>query len=171
AFKAGHRLLRIANLSRVWVEAQVYGYELPLIKTGMKARVTLADIQDREFEGKVDYIYPFMENDTRTTRVRIILDNEDGFLRPDMYAQVRLRANMGKRLLVPESAVLYAGETRVVFVDIGNGRLQPRKIKTGQRNRRWIEVISGLEAGDTVVTSGNFLIAAESKLKSGLAQW
>lgn len=171
AFKAGQRLLRIADLSRVWVEAQIYDYELPLIKTGMKARVTFPDIQDREFEAKVDYIYPFMESDTRTTRVRIVLDNADGFLRPDMYARVKLRANMGKRLLVPESAVLYAGETRVVFVDIGNGRLQPRKIKTGQRNHNWIEVISGLETGDTVVTSGNFLIAAESKLKSGLAQW
>jgi len=171
AFKAGQRLLRIANLSRVWVEAQVYDYELPLIKTGMQASVTMADIQDREFKGKVDYIYPFMEGDTRTTRVRIVLDNIDGFLRPDMYVQVRLRANMGKRLLVPEGAVLYSGEKRVVFVDIGDGRLQPRKIKTGQRNRHWIEVISGLEAGDTVVTSGNFLIAAESKLKSGLAQW
>ncbi|GAV20673.1 membrane fusion protein, Cu(I)/Ag(I) efflux system [Mariprofundus micogutta] len=171
AFKTGQRLLRIANLSRVWVEAQVYDYELPLINTGMKVKVTLPDIQDREFEGKVDYIYPFMENDTRTARVRVVLDNTDGFLRPDMYAQVKLRVNMGKRLLVPESAVIYAGEARVVFLDIGDGRLQPRKIKTGQRNRHWIEVIGGLKAGDTVVTSGNFLIAAESKLKSGLAQW
>jgi len=171
AFKAGQRLLRIAGLSQVWVEAQVYDYELPLIKAGMKARVTLPDLQGREFEGKVDYIYPFMENDTRTARVRVVLDNAGGFLRPDMYAQVKLRADMGKRLLVPESAVLYSGETRVVFLDLGNGRLQPRRIKTGQRNRQWIEVISGLEAGDSVVTSGNFLIAAESKLKSGLAQW
>jgi len=171
AFKAGQLLLHIANLSRVWVEAQVYDYEIPLINTGMKASVTLPDIQDRKFEGKVDYIYPFMESDTRTARVRVVLDNADGFLRPDMYAQVKLRVNMGNRLLVPESAVLYAGEARVVFLDIGDGRLQPRKIKTGQRNRRWIEVISGLKAGDTVVTSGNFLIAAESKLKSGLSQW
>jgi len=171
AFKMGQRLLRIADLSRVWVEAQVYDYELPLINRGMKAEVTLTDIQGRTFEGRIDYIYPFMENDTRTARVRLVLENSDGFLRPDMYAQVRLRVNLGKRLLLPESAVLYAGETRVVFEDIGDGRLQPRIIKTGQRNRRWIEVVSGLEAGDTVVTSGNFLIAAESKLKSGLAQW
>jgi len=171
AFKMGQRLLRIADLSRVWVEAQVYDYELPLINTGMKAKVTLTDIQGREFNGRVDYIYPFMDNDTRTARVRVVLDNPGGFLRPDMYAQVKLKANLGKRLLVPESAVLYAGETRVAFVDIGDGRLQPRIIKTGQRNRHWIEVVSGLEAGDTVVTSGNFLIAAESKLKSGLAQW
>jgi len=171
AFKTGQRLLRIADLSHVWVIAQVYDYELSLINTGMEAKIILTDIQGREFEGKVDYIYPFMENDTHTARVRLILDNTDGFLRPDMYAQVKLRAKLGKRLLVPESAVLYAGETRVVFVDIGDGRLQPRIIKIGQRNRRWIEVISGLEAGDTVVTSGNFLIAAESKLKSGLAQW
>ncbi|RLA51290.1 MAG: efflux RND transporter periplasmic adaptor subunit [Gammaproteobacteria bacterium] len=171
AFKAGQRLLRIADLSRVWVEAQVYDYELPLIKVGMMAKVVLPELQDREYPARVDFIYPFMEGDTHTARVRVVLDNSDGFLRPAMYAHVHLKAKLGKRLVVPESAVLYSGQSRVVFLDLGDGRLAPRKIKTGLRNRKWIEVLEGLEAGDTVVTSGNFLIAAESKLKAGVESW
>jgi len=171
AFRAGQQLLRIADLSRVWVEAQVYDYELPLIKTGMKAKVVLPELQDREYPATVDFIYPFMEGDTRTARVRVVLENSDGFLRPEMYAHIHLKAKLGKRLVVPESAVLYSGQSRVVFLDLGDGRLAPRKIKTGQRSRKWIEVLEGLEAGDTVVTSGNFLIAAESKLKAGVESW
>jgi len=171
AFHSGQQLLRIANLSKVWVEAQVYDYELPIVEVGVKAKVTLPELQDREYDGKISYIYPFTEEDTHTTRVRVELANPDGFLRPGMYAQIRLKVDMGKRILVPENAVLYAGQSRVVFLDLGDGRLQPRKIKTGLRNRRWIEVLEGLKEGDTVVTSGNFLIAAESKLKTGIAQW
>ena len=171
AFKAGQQLLRIADLSKVWVEAQIYDYELPLIKTGMKAKVILPELQDREYPSKVDFIYPFMDNDTRTVRVRVVLKNNDGFLRPEMYAHIHLKAKLGKRLVVPESAVLYSGRKRIVFLDLGDGSLVPRKIKTGQRNRKWIEVLEGLKAGDTVVTSGNFLIAAESKLKAGLESW
>ncbi len=171
AFRAGQQLLRIADLSQVWVEAQVYDYELPLIKVGMKAKVILPELQAREYSAKVDFIYPFMEGDTHTARVRVVLDNSEGFLRPNMYAQTHLKAKLGKRLVVPESAVLYSGRNRIVFLDLGDGRLVPRKIKTGQRNRKWIEVLEGLETGDTVITSGNFLIAAESKLKAGLESW
>jgi len=171
AFRAGQQILRIADLSRVWVEAQVYDYELPLIKAGMKAKVVLPELQDREYPANVDFIYPFMEGDTRTARVRVVLDNSDGFLRPDMYAHIHLKAKLGKRLVVPESAVLYSGQSRVVFLDLGDGRLAPRKIKTGQRSRKWIEVLQGLKEGDEVVTSGNFLVAAESKLKAGVESW
>jgi Cu(I)/Ag(I) efflux system membrane fusion protein len=171
AFRAGQRLLRIADLSHVWVEAQVYDYELPLVEAGMKVKVILPELQDREFDGEVGFVYPYMEGDTRTARVRVGLNNADRFLRPDMYVHVHLKAGLGKRLVVPEQAVLYSGRSRVVFLDLGDGRLQPRKIKTGLRNRKWIEILEGVQEGDTVVTSGNFLIASESKLKAGLAQW
>lgn len=171
AFSAGQKLLRIADLSRVWVEAQVYDYELPLITAGMKADVQLTNLENRSFKGKVDYIYPTMQSETRTARVRVTLDNSRGVLRPDMYAQVRLKADLGKRLMVAESAVLFTGDSRVVFVDIGEGRLVPRKVNIGQSNRDYIEILDGLEEGETVVTSGNFLIAAESKLKAGVEQW
>lgn len=171
AIKAGEQLFRIADLSTVWVKAQIYDYEIPLVKTGMPANVILPDLQDREYTGQISYIYPYMQGDTRTASVRLELDNADGFLRPDMYAHIHLEAVLSNRLLVPENAVLYAGQARVVFVDIGEGRLQPRRIKIGARNQQYIEVLAGLESGDMVVTSGNFLIASEAKLKTGMDQW
>jgi len=171
AIKTGEKLFRIADVSQVWAEAQIYDYEIPLVKIGMPANVILPELQDREFASQVSYIYPYMQSDTRTAKVRLVLNNTDGFLRPDMYVQIHLKAILSNRLVVPESAVLYAGQTRVVFVDLGEGRLQPRRIKTGVRNQQYIEVLEGLESGEVVVTSGNFLIASEAKLKTGVDQW
>jgi Cu(I)/Ag(I) efflux system membrane fusion protein len=171
AFKASTPLLRIADLSTVWVEGQVYESELPWVKVGMNTEVVLEDMPDRSFVGKINFIEPTIESETRTARVRVELPNPDGVLRPDRYARLNLRIDLGERLVVPEQAVIYAGESRVVFVDLGDGRLQAKKIRTGLRNDDFIEVLDGLTAGDVIVTSGNFLIASESKLKSGLEQW
>ncbi len=171
AFKASALLLRIADLSTVWVEGRVYESELPWVKLGMKAEAVLEDAPDSPLFGKVTFIEPTVDNKTRTARVRVELPNPDGMLRPDRYARLNLRIDLGKRLAVPEQAVIYAGESRVVFVDLGGGRLLPKKIKTGLRNDDFIEVLDGLAEGDVIVTSGNFLIASESKLKSGLEQW
>lgn len=171
AVKTGQRLLRIADLSTVWVEGEIYEYEIPLVKVGMNAKILLPEQSGKTIFGKVTYINPYLEGDTRTAKVRVELDNTDGLLKPDMYAHVHLDIDLGKRLVVPETAVLYAGETRVVFIDLGNGQLQPRKIKTGLRNADDIEVLDGLSPGEKVVTSGNFLIAAETKLKTGINQW
>jgi len=171
AVKAGQKLFRIADLSNVWIEGEIYEYEIPLVKTGMEVRIVLPDQSGKNLTGKVAYIYPYLEGDTRTAKIRVQIENSEGLLKPNMYAQLYLNVDLGPRLVVPESAVLYAGESRVVFIDLGNGQLQPRKIKTGVRNEDDIEVLDGLEAGDKVVTSGNFLIAAESKLKSGINQW
>jgi len=171
AVKAGMTVLRIADLSKVWVEGQVYEYELGHIVAGMDAQVVLPGVEGRRYPAKIAYVYPYLENDTRTARIRVELENADGLLRPDMYAHVHVSIDLGERLVVPESAVLYAGDTRLVFLDRGDGYLEPRKIITGLRNDDEIEVLSGLEAGDRVVTSGNFLIASESKLKAGIDQW
>ena len=171
AMKAGTRLLRLVDLSRVWIEGQVYEYELPLVKPGMQAEVVLPEIPGQPFKTTLTYVDPYLDPNTRTARVRVELPNPNGLLRPDTYAHIHLNVELGERLVVPESAVLYAGHSRVVFVDLGEGRLQPRKIKTGERNGDWIEVLEGVAEGETVVTSGNFLIAAESKLKSGINQW
>ncbi len=171
AVKAGQKLLRIADLSTVWVEGEIYEFEIPLVKVGMEAKIVLPDQPGKNLQGKVKYIYPYLQGDTRTAKIRVELDNRDGVLKPDMYTHLHLKVDLGKRLVVPESAVLYAGDSRVVFLDLGNGRLQPRKIKTGVRNAEDIEVLEGLQPGDKVVTSGNFLIAAESKLKAGIDQW
>lgn len=171
AHKAGMTLMRIADLSRVWVEADVYESELPLVQPGMPVTMVLPYLPGRTFEGTVDYLYPYLEGQSRTGRIRVVLDNPDGVLKPDMYAEVKLEADLGQRLTVPEEAVIIAGETRVVFEDLGGGRLAPHIVQTGQRAGGRIEILSGLEPGDRVVTSGNFLIASESRLKAGIKQW
>lgn len=171
AVEKGQVLMRIADLSTVWVDAQVYDSELPLMHAGMSAEVTLPYLPDARYEAKVGYVYPTLQGETRTGRIRLSLPNPDGRLKPDMYAQVRLQADLGECLAVPESAVLFSGDKRVVFVDLGDGRLQPRYVETGQRTEDYIEITSGLETGETVVTSGNFLIDAETRLKTGIKQW
>ena len=171
AFNAGEKLLRIADLSRVWVEAQVYQFELSLLKPGTPAQVTFPDDPKNSLKGVVSYVAPFMDGDTRSVRIRVELDNNSGALRPDMYADVQLAVPLGERLVVPEDAVLYSGANRVVFLDLGDGRLRPQRVHIGLRNNGWIEILDGLKNGDTIVTSGNFLISSETKLKGGLEQW
>ncbi len=171
AHEAGRTLLRIADLSRVWIEAEVYEADVALIEPGMSASVTFPYLPAERIEGTVDYVYPYLEGGTRTGRLRISVDNPIGRLRPDMYAEVRLAVPLGERLAVPEEAVLIAGERRFVFEDLGKGRLAPRRVVTGRRSEGWVEILEGLEPGDRVVTSGNFLVAAESRLKAGLDQW
>jgi Cu(I)/Ag(I) efflux system membrane fusion protein len=171
AAKAGQTLLRIADLSQVWIEAELYEAELDLVREGMNAIVSLPYLPDRSFVAVVDYVYPYLDKASRTGRVRLTLDNVDGALKPNMYAEVNLKADIGHRLAVPEDAVLFAGNSRVVFVDLGGGRLKPVRIKTGQHAEGMIEVTEGLSLGDVIVTSGNFLIAAETKLKAGINQW
>ncbi len=171
AIEPGARLYRIADLSRVWVEAQVYESDLPLVRAGQKATVTLSYLPGERFTAAIDYVYPYLDSATRTGRLRLVLANEDGKLRPGMYADVELSVPLGERLVVPEEAVLRAGETDVVFVDLGDGLLEPRRIELGRRTSQGYVVRSGLEPGEVVVTSGNFLVAAESKLKAGLEKW
>ena len=168
---AGKTLMRIADLSQVWIEAEVYEADLPLVEVGMPVEVSLPYMPGKTFEGKIDYIYPYLAGESRTGRVRLSLDNPDGVLKPDMFADVKLKVELPPQLAVPESAVIVAGETRVVFEDIGGGRLAPRIVKTGRRAGGWVEIVEGLEPGDEVVTSGNFLIASESQLKAGIKQW
>ncbi len=171
AHKAGMTLLRIADLSQVWVEADIYEGELPLVTKGMPVTVTLPYLPGEQFDGRVDYIYPYLDSVSQTGRVRLTLDNPSGDLKPNMYADVKLKVDLGRRVTVPEEAVIIAGELRVVFEDLGDGRLAPRKVRTGQRAGGYIEILDGIEAGDRVVTSGNFLIASESRLKGGMEQW
>ncbi len=171
AVMKGKTLLRIADLSQVWVEAEIYEADLELIQEGMKATITLPYMPSINITATIDYIYPYLHNESRTVRIRLNLNNTEGVLKPDMYAEVNLEIDFGHQLVVPEQAVIIAGNSHVVFVDMGEGKLKPVKIKTGQRLQDYIEVIDGLKFGDVVVTSGNFLIAAETKLKAGIDQW
>jgi Cu(I)/Ag(I) efflux system membrane fusion protein len=166
AVKAGERLFRIAPLKKVWVEADVYEQDLPQVKVGQPVEVTLPYLPGRKYPGRVGYIYPAIQGNTRTGRIRIELPNPGLELKPDMYADVRFVIHGGPRLQVPEAAVIYTGPRRLVFVDQGEGRLRPQEVKLGLKGEDTFEVVEGLKAGDVVVTSGNFLIAAESRLRS-----
>ena len=171
AARVGETLLTIADLSRLWIEAQVFEADLELVAVGMPATVTLPYLPGRRFEATIDYIYPYLEADSRAGRVRLTLENSDGALKPEMYAEVSLQVPLGERVSVPEEAVIVAGASRIVFVDLGEGRLRPTRIETGRRARGFVEVLAGLEPGERVVTSGNFLIAAETRLRTGIDQW
>lgn len=171
AMKRGDRLLRIADLARVWVEAQVYEADLPFVRQGLAATVTLTHMPGTQRQALVSYVYPYLTDGSRTGRIRVELDNRDGSLKPDMYAEVRLHVDLGVRLRVPYDAVLYAGDNRVAFVDLGEGRLQPRQVKVGVRDGDFVEIVDGLADGERIVTSANFLIASESRLKSAVRQW
>lgn len=171
AAKMGQTLLTIADLSRIWIEAEVFEADLELVSVGMNADVTLPYLPGRTYPATIEYVYPYLHGQSRTGRVRLSLENPEGELKPDMYAEVSLLADLGHRLSVPEEAVIVAGKSRVVFVDLGAGRLKPVRIQTGRTAQGFIEVLDGLSLGDTVVTSGNFLIAAETRLKTGIDQW
>ena len=167
----GQTLYRLAGLDRVWIEAEIYEADLPLVEVGQLAEVTLPYLPGRSFEGKVSFVYPYLEGASRTGIVRLTFANPNLDLKPEMYANVLLLAERGDRLTVSEEAVLYAGDRRLVFVDLGDGRLEPRTVKVGIRSGDRVEIVSGLEAGEIVVASGNFLIAAESRLKSATGKW
>ena len=171
AFKRGQQLLRLADLSSVWIETFAYEQDLSLIEPGMTAHVRLTNQPWREFDGKVMQIDPFLQGNTRTTRVRLAVDNLNGQLQPGLFAQVSLQADFGEMLVIPTDAVLVSGEKRIVFRDMGEGRLKPVIIRTGYSDGERIVVRRGLQEGDKIVTSGNFLVAAESKLKTGGDQW
>jgi membrane fusion protein, copper/silver efflux system len=169
--EAGTRVYRIADLSRLWVDAEVYESDLAQVKVGQSAAVDLPYVPGRTFEGRVDYVYPTLSATTRTGRVRVALDNPDLALKPDMYANVELEVDLGERLVIADSAVIYTGPRRLVFVDLGEGRLRPQEVELGVHGDDYVEVTRGLEPGDVVVTSGNFLIAAESRIRSATGYW
>jgi membrane fusion protein, copper/silver efflux system len=171
AVQPGMKLYRIAGLDRVWVEAEVYESELAAVAVGQTAAVTLPYLPGKSFHGRVAFVYPYLDGEARTGRVRIELANPDGALKPDMYANVELATRAGDRLAVPESAILHTGRRSFVFVDLGEGRLKPQRVETGVEQGEWVEILSGVEEGDTIVTSGNFLVAAESRLRSAIEQW
>lgn len=164
----GEELYTIADLSRIWVLADIYEYELPFVKVGQKADVTLSYDSSRVLTGRVGFIYPTLDAKTRTAKVRFELDNLDETLKPDMYTNVELEVDLGKRLAIPQEAIIESGRKQVVFLHHGGGKLEPRFIKTGVKTGEWSEVLEGLKEGDHVVTSANFLIDSESRLKSAV---
>ena len=164
----GTTLLDLADLSHVWILADIYEYEVPFVQVGQKAVISLSYLPARLFAGTIAFIQPFVSDTTRTVRVRIELDNPDLELKPGMFGQVELRSDLGTRLVIPDSAIISTGEREVVFVARGEGYFEPRELTLGVRLADTVEVLSGLAEGDRVLTSGNFLIDSESKLKAAL---
>lgn len=171
AVEAGAPLYRIADLSVVWIEADVFEDDIARIQPGQRARFAVQGLPDQAFEATVSYLYPYVDPVTRTGRVRFEAANPDGLLRPDLYVSAVVEIPLSERLVVPVGAVIFAGASHVVFVDLGEGRLEPRRVKIGAQTPDYVEILEGVAEGEEVVTSANFLIAAESKLKSGLEKW
>jgi membrane fusion protein, copper/silver efflux system len=169
--EAGMRLYRIASLSKVWVDADVYESDLARVRVGQTATVTLDYLPGRAYEAKVAYVYPYLDPASRTGRVRLELANKDLDLRPGMFASVTLGAALGVRVQVPAAAVVYTGPRRLVFVDLGAGRFRPTAVQVGTESSGMYEVLSGLSAGDQVATSGVFLIAAEARISTAARYW
>ncbi|MCX5847340.1 MAG: efflux RND transporter periplasmic adaptor subunit [Deltaproteobacteria bacterium] len=161
----GEKLFDIADLSTLWIIADIYEYELSFVRVGQPARITLSYFPGRELSSQIDYIYPTISADTRTTKVRLTLPNPGGRLKPQMFTNVEIRINLGKRLVVPESAVIDTGTGQVVYVDRGNGAFEPREVQLGLRADGAVEVLRGLKTGEKVVSSANFLIDSEAQLK------
>jgi membrane fusion protein, copper/silver efflux system len=159
-------LFSIADLSTIWLVADIYQNEAPEIRIGQTASFTLSYFPNQKFSGKVAYIYPQMDNETRTLKVRIDVPNPRMILKPEMYANVEFHIDYGKRLVVPQEAIMDSGSEQLVFVGHDGGYLEPRKVQLGENVDGQFIVLSGLKAGERIVTSGNFLVDSESKLKS-----
>jgi len=166
----GNHLYKIADLSTVWVEAELYEYELPWLEEGQAVKMNLSYTPGKTYEGRVDYIYPYLEEKTRTVKVRSVFQNPNGELKPGMYANLRMRSEIGKDVpAIPEEAIIWSGERTLLFIALGEGRFAPRDVKLGALSGDgYYEVLSGARAGETVVTSGQFLLDSESKLKEAL---
>lgn len=169
-FMSGEVLYQIADLSSVWVLADVFEQELGMLRIGQPAVIRVDAYPDKVFNGKVTFIYPTVTPETRTAKVRVELANPQALLKPAMYAKVEFASGdaRGKVLAVPDSAVLDSGTRQVVLVELGAGRFEPRVVKLGTRGGGYVEVLEGVKAGEAVVVSANFLIDAESNLKAAL---
>ena len=168
--KVGMELLMLSDISKVWVYADIYEYEMPWVKIGQKAKIILPYAGSEPIESTVSYIYPFVEPRTRTVKARLDIANPDFALKPDMYVNVSLKSDtIANALTVPIEAVLHSGEKKTLFVALGEGKFEPRQVKTGvQSEDGAIEIVQGLLDGEHVVTSAQFMLDSESKLREAI---
>jgi Cu(I)/Ag(I) efflux system membrane fusion protein/cobalt-zinc-cadmium efflux system membrane fusion protein len=167
---AGEELLQISDISKIWINADIFEYELPWVKVGQTARVELPFAADKVFEGKITYIYPYLNNESRTARARIELVNPGLELKPDMYANVSIDTEaIDKALAIPANAILRSGKGQTVFVARGEGKFEPRPVKSGVTDDTgYIQILSGLSEGDSVVVSAQFMLDSESTLREAV---
>jgi Cu(I)/Ag(I) efflux system membrane fusion protein len=169
-FMPGEMLYQIADLSSVWVIAEVPEQDIGQIQLGTRTQVTADAYPERSFDGKVAFIYPTLNSATRTVQVRMEIANPKGLLKPAMFASAQLDVGRAAKVLtVPTSAVIDSGTRQVVLVRLAEGRFEPRTVRLGSRSDNYVEVLDGITEGEQVVTSANFLIDAESNLKAALS--
>ncbi len=161
----GEKLFDVADLSTVWIVSDIYEYELPLIKVGQRARISLSYFPGKDFFSRVDYVYPALAGETRTAKARFTIPNPGGDLKPQMFTNVEIRINLGSRLAVPADAVIDTGVRQIIYVDKGEGNFEPREVLPGLRTEDWVEIVRGLKAGEKVAAAANFLIDSEAQLK------
>jgi RND family efflux transporter MFP subunit len=169
--RMGMSLLEVADLSTIWVDADIYQYELPWIKVGQKVEMSLDYLPGETFAGKIDYIYPYLNGKTRTVRVRLRFPNPKLKLKPEMFAQVKIKSPVTKEVVaVPTEAVLDTGLEQHVFIALGQGHFEPREVKLGVygNGNQYREVLSGLKGGEDVVTSAQFMLDSESRFRSAV---
>ncbi len=162
----GEKLFDLADLSTLWVIADVYESELAVIKPGERAKITLSYFPDKEFSSRIDYIYPSVSGTTRSAKVRFEIPNYGGRLKPQMYTNIEVKIDLGKRLSIPDDAVMDTGMRQVVYVDRGEGNFEPREVVLGIRAGGFREVLKGLKAGEKVASSATFLIDSEAQMKN-----
>jgi Cu(I)/Ag(I) efflux system membrane fusion protein/cobalt-zinc-cadmium efflux system membrane fusion protein len=169
-FKPGKRMYKIADLSTVWVDVDIYEYELPWVREGMPAEMELSYVPGKRFYGKVVYIYPYLEAQTRTAKLRLKFPNPDYQLKLDMYANVHLKSSLADdALVIPQEAVIDSGIRKVVFVALGKGKFQPRDVKLGlEGNDNEFQVLEGLSEGEQIVVSAQFMLDSESRLREAV---
>ena len=167
----GQTLYKVADLSQVWVEAEIYEQEVALVRVGQRATVTLDAYPDDRFVGRATYIYPFVQENTRTVRVRFAFANHGGRLKPGMYANVTLEAPVGMSTTVPSSAVLDSGTRQLVFVAEGDGYFEPREVRIGQRLADRVQILEGLQPGEQVAMGATFFLDSESQLRASVQSY
>ena len=162
-------IYKIADISNIWVYADIYEYELPWIKIGQTVKMTLSYYPGKTFIGRITFIYPYLEKNTRTVKVRLEFDNPELILKPDMYANIDIESEITKAgIAVPTEAIIRSGERNIVIVDLGGGSFEPRNIGLGAEAEGYYQILNGLQAGERIVTSSQFLIDSESKLKEAI---
>lgn len=161
----GEKLFDIADLSSVWVVAEIYEADLPLVHEGATARIRMSNAPGRVLTARAEYISPTLSEETRTAKVRFSLTNSDGRLKPQMFTDLEMDINLGSRLVVPEDTVIDTGERQLVYVDKGEGNFEPRTVTVGAASDGMVEILSGLKPNERVAVSASFLIDSEARLK------
>ncbi|MCW8810531.1 MAG: efflux RND transporter periplasmic adaptor subunit, partial [Ignavibacteriaceae bacterium] len=167
----GMPLLKISNLSNLWLMADIYEYELAKVKVGSKVSITFNFLPGKTYDGKVSFIYPTLDPKSRTVKIRIELNNR-GELKPSMFANITIQGeDLGKKPVIPENAVIHSGMKDIVIISLGDGKFKPQEVQLGGYSDGYYQVISGLTEGNTIVTSAQFLIDSESNLKAAINQF